>query len=43
MKERRNRMFAALALIIGAAIGLILGFLYEPTFEKEGPDQPDHP
>lgn len=35
MDQRKNSFLAAIALLVGAIIGVVLGFLYEPTFDRE--------
>jgi hypothetical protein len=34
MKDRKNKLFAVAALLVGAVIGVVLGFLYEPPFDR---------
>ena len=34
MKYGKNRIIAVLALLVGAIIGVVLGFLYEPPFDR---------
>ena len=42
MKAGKNRIVAVLALLAGAIIGVVLGFLYEPNFNQDSkPSDPE--